>query len=217
MLALDRSGSVVRDTGVIDGLDPGGGVFGPDGRFYAGSRNARTIIAFPAALEGAGEYILPAGVVPFPRGVAFGGDGGLFLASGIGPAGDGDDTIMAFAPGGAFLRSWSVKDAEFSPFDLAVAPNGNIAVSSEHPFGAPAAPATVREYEGESGRLVRAFSPEKVAAFQKPRGLRFGPDGNLYCVARDEVVAFDFVSGRRLGAFVRFPRLYGQAFAFFPQ
>jgi enoyl-CoA hydratase/carnithine racemase len=29
----------------------------------------------------------------------------------------------------------------------------------------------------------------------RPRGLRFGPESNLYCVAQDEVVAFDFATG----------------------
>jgi hypothetical protein len=43
------------------------------------------------------------------------------------------------------------------------------------------------------------------------------PAGNLYCVAQDEVVAFNFTSGRCLGAVVRFPRLYEQALIFFPQ
>jgi hypothetical protein len=45
--------------------------------------------------------------------------------------------------------------------------------------------------------------------------LRFAPDGNLYCVAQDEVIAFDFETGDCLGAIVRFPRLNGQALAFF--
>jgi hypothetical protein len=35
--------------------------------------------------------------VPFPRGFAFGHDSKLFLASGIGPNGEGDDTIVVFA------------------------------------------------------------------------------------------------------------------------
>jgi len=38
------------------------------------------------------------------------------------------------------------------------------------------------------------------AEFRKPRGLRFAPNGVLYCVARDEVVGFDFASGVCLGA-----------------
>ena len=38
----------------------------------------------------------------------------------------------------------------------------------------------------------------------------------LYCVARDEVVGFDFGSGECLGAIARLPRLNGQALVFFP-
>jgi hypothetical protein len=51
VLALDAAGMVVRDTGVIAGLNPGGGVYGPDGRFYAGLRSARTILALSPDLK----------------------------------------------------------------------------------------------------------------------------------------------------------------------
>lgn len=44
------------------------------------------------------------------------------------------------------------------------------------------------------------FNSVAHAEFRRPRGLRFGSDGTLYCVARDEIVAFDFASGRCLGA-----------------
>jgi hypothetical protein len=37
VLALDVRGKIVRDTGPIDGLNPGGGVFGSDHRYYVGS------------------------------------------------------------------------------------------------------------------------------------------------------------------------------------
>jgi DNA-binding beta-propeller fold protein YncE len=117
---------------------------------------------------------------------------------------------------GACPRFRCSTEPGLSPLDLIVAPNGNLLVASEHPFGAPDAVTTVREYDPETGRLVRVFSASGLAEFRKPRGLRFGADGYLYCVAQDEVVAFDLTSGRCLGAIVRWARLFGQALAFFP-
>jgi DNA-binding beta-propeller fold protein YncE len=215
VLALDSVGKVVRDTGVITGLNPGGGILGPDGRYYVGLRGARTILALPPGLNSPGEHVLPPAIVPFPRGFGFGAEGKLFLSSGIGPDGEGDNTIVAFS-GDRTRAVRLVEDPELSPLDLAVAPNGNVVVSSEHPFGAFDAVTTVREYDPENGRLVRVFSASRLAEFRKPRGLRFGADGHLYCTAQDEVVAFDFTDARCLGAVVRLPRLHGQALAFFP-
>jgi hypothetical protein len=87
VLALDQAGKVVRDTGVIAGLNPGGGTFGPDGRYYVGLRDARTVLALPPDLKSSGEHVLPPGIVPFPRGFGFNADGKLFLSSGTGPDG----------------------------------------------------------------------------------------------------------------------------------
>jgi hypothetical protein len=218
VLALDELGQIVRDTGPIENLNSGGGVLGPDGRYYVTLRGARTLLAFPATLDSAGELVLPRGIVPFPRGFGFGYDGRLFLASGTGPDGKGEDTIIAFAMSArtATRLAWRVSDPYLSPLDLVIGPGGTVIVSSEFPFGKPEATSSLREYDPADGRLVRVLSADNGASLRKPRGLRFGPDGNLYCVGRDEVVAFDYVSGRCLGAVVRFPRLNGQALAFFP-
>src|SRR5271170_4173967 len=97
VLALDTAGKIVRDTGVIAGLNPGGGTFGPDGRYYVGLRDARTVLALPPDLKSSGEHVLPPGIVPFPRGFGFNADGKLFLSSGGGPDGKGDNTIVAFS------------------------------------------------------------------------------------------------------------------------
>ncbi|WP_133303119.1 hypothetical protein [Cupriavidus lacunae] len=59
------------------------------------------------------------------------------------------------------------------------------------------------------------FDAWNVVPFRRPRGLRFGPNGHLYCVARDAVVAFDYDSGYCFGAVVHHPRLNGQAVEFF--
>ena len=216
VLALDQHGKVLRDTGPLPRLNPGGGTFGPDGRYYIGMRSARTIMALPATLDGPRERILPNRIVPFPRGFAFGSNGVLFVSSGIGPSGVGDNTIVAFTRGLDLKPMRLVFDPELSPLDLALAPNGNLVVSSEYPFGSANAVTSVREYGAADGALVRVFAADRSAEFREPRGLRFGPDGILYCVARDEVMTFDFVSGKCRGAIVQFPRLNGQALVFFP-
>jgi DNA-binding beta-propeller fold protein YncE len=216
VLAFNLDGKLVRDTGPVEGLNPGGGNFGPDGRYYIGLRSARTVMAFSRMLDESGECFLPVGIVPFPRGFAFGRDGRLFLASGIGPNSEGDNSIYAFPPKTHTKPYRLVNDPELSPLDLAITPNGNVVVSSEHPFGAADAVTSVREYDAADGHLVRVFTPAGLAELRKPRGLRFDPEGNLYCVAQNEVVAFNFASGEFLGSPVRLRGLHGQALVFFP-
>jgi DNA-binding beta-propeller fold protein YncE len=211
VLALDHLGEVVRDSGRIPGLDPGGGTFGPGGRYYVGVRRQRTILAMPAALDGHTEPLLPDGVVLFPRGFGFGPDGRLYLASGVGPSGEGDNTIVVFDRDGALHARRLVTDRELSPLDLTFAPNGHIVVASEYPFGASDAVTSVREYDPTTGQLLRVFVPDRSLKFRRPRGLRFGADGRLYCVGEDHVVAFDFSAGSFLGPVVELPRLNGQA------
>jgi len=216
VLALDPHGGVVLDSGPIDGLDPGGGTFGPDGRYYIGLRRRRTILALPARLDRAGEPLLPDGVVPFPRGFGFGSGGEFYLASGVGPSGEGDNTILVFDRDRKLRTARLVDDAELSPLDLTVAPSKNIVVASEWPFGSPQAKVTIREYDPSGGQLVRVFVPDPAVGFARPRGLRFGPGGRLYCVGQDHVVAFDFSGGRFLGVVARLARLNGQALVLLP-
>jgi sugar lactone lactonase YvrE len=190
MLALDRSGRVVRDSGPMADLDPGGAVFGPDGRFYVTMRRRRTILGISATLNG---HAAP------------------FLPEGIGPSREGDNTILVFDPDAPAQPRRLVTDPELSPLDLTVVPNGHIVVASESPFRAPDAVVTVREYDPASGDLVRVFAPDRSVDFRQPRGLRLGPDGHLYCVGEAHAIAFDFSTGDFLGPVVRLPRLHGQA------
>ena len=147
VLALDLHGRVVRDSGPIPGLDPGGAEFGPDGSYYLTMRRQRTIRVMPAALDREGEFLLPEGIVPFPRGFGFGRDGRIYLSSGDAPSGQGDNTIVVFDRRGTLITPRLVTDPELSPLDLKLAPNGNIVVASEWPFGAPDAVPSLREYD----------------------------------------------------------------------
>jgi DNA-binding beta-propeller fold protein YncE len=216
VVALDQQGTVVLDSGRAEGLDPGGGTFAPDGRYCITLRRRGTILALPPRLDTAGEPLLPDRAVPFPRGFGFGAGGELYLSSGIGPSGEGDNTITVFDQHGRLLTPHLVTDPGLSPLDLAIAPGGNLVVSSESPFGSADAQATIREYDPATGQLARVLTPDPSARFARPRGLRFGPGGQLYWVGRDNVVAFDFPSGKFLGVAAQLPRLNGQAVLLLP-
>jgi hypothetical protein len=109
-----------------------------------------------------------------------------------------------------------VDDPELSPLDLVVAPSGNVVVSSEWPFGEPRAATTIREYEPDTGKLVRVLAPDLSVGFAKPRGLRFVGEDRLYWVGMEHVVVFDFSSGRFLGVVAQLERLNAQAVVFLP-
>jgi hypothetical protein len=51
---------------------------------------------------------------------------------------------------------------------------------------------------------------------QRQRGQRQRPDGRLYCVGEDHVVAFDFSAGSFAGPVVDLARLNGQALVLVP-
>jgi DNA-binding beta-propeller fold protein YncE len=211
VLALGTNGRVMLDSGRMEGLDGGGGAFAPDGRYCVTLRCRGTILALPPRLDAGGEQLLPDGAVPFPRGFGFGGGGQLYLSSGIGPSGEGDNTVAVFDRDGRLRDRRLVSDPELSPLDLVIAPGGSLVVSSEWPFGSPGATATIREYDPATGRLVRVLVPDPAVKFTRPRGLRFGPGGRLYCVGQDHVVAFDFPTGAFLGVIAELRKLNGQA------
>jgi hypothetical protein len=173
ILALDQEGAVALDSGRIDGLDPGGAIVGPDGRVYVTLRRRGTVLSLGAGFDDQGTALLPDKVVPFPRGISFGLDGRFYLSSGIGPSGEGENTVAVFAQNGDPIQTRLVEDPELSPLDMTVAPNGNLVVNSEFPFGAAQALVTVREYDPESGRLVRVLAPDSSVGFAKLEFPRF--------------------------------------------
>src|ERR1700761_9689194 len=57
IVALDAGGQVVRATSTIPGLNPGGGVFGSDGRYYVGSPDARNLNRIPPNIAAHGQFV----------------------------------------------------------------------------------------------------------------------------------------------------------------
>ena len=101
VLALNYGGEVALDSGCLPELDPGGAVFGPEGRYYLTVRRRGTVLGLPANLQNGATVLVPEGAVPFPRGFGFGSDGQFYLSSGIGPSGEGDNTIAVFLDDGS--------------------------------------------------------------------------------------------------------------------
>lgn len=128
---------------------------------------------------------------------------------------EGDNTIIAFDASGRPLLDWR------STIPILVARSG-YRTGREHPGLERVYLRSARccdHHSGvpcDGGPSRPCLFPGGLAAFRKPRGLRFGPDGNLYCVAREEVVRFDFETGQCLGPIVELPCLNGRALIFFP-
>jgi hypothetical protein len=74
---------------------------------------ARACLRRPSPLRG--SLCCYGGKDKFPHGFAFGRNGSLFLASGIGPNGKGDEAIVMFVPGGPLQPSRLVTDPELPP------------------------------------------------------------------------------------------------------
>ncbi len=192
-----------------DGLSfPRGLAFGPDGNLYVASEGTNNILKFNGT-SGAfiGEFVAAgAGSEPFedglaaPKGIAFGPDGHLYVASNGAP-----NALFKFdGTTGAFIADL----AETVPMSVAFAPpiwgltfgaDGDLYVSS-----------------GVTGNVVR-FNPAtemfvdefveigSSGGLNNPRGLTFGPDGNLYVAGGDldgRVWKYDGTTGASLGLFV---------------
>ena len=99
IVAINLQNTVVRDSGSLDGFDIGGANFDNDGDYCFTVRNLGTIGRVSSNLETAPTLCLPQHSVHFPRGFAF-TPRGIYLASGVGPDGRGDNTIYRFTPDG---------------------------------------------------------------------------------------------------------------------
>jgi DNA-binding beta-propeller fold protein YncE len=217
-----KTGFLVNALPSIQGLNPGGGKFGWDGRYYVGSRTLKSVIAFDLSGRRDPSTFVAPSLVAFPRGIATSSTKDTYVASGTNPVtGEGRNTILRFDPLGRFDDSFHVEDAELSPLDIEIGPNGNVFAASEFPFGHPRALTTVREYDHKVGGLLRVFDAGVDASTGRitrmPRGITFGPDGELYSAGADNVVRYNFADGRFDRIVLESPDILIQSIIFIPK
>ncbi len=216
---------------------PGGGVWGPRGNFFIGSRDDGTVIEIDGN-DGVqlGALFDPAAAgIEFPRGFVFLPDGDLVIGNGaLAPSagGTGGGTLLRIdADSGAITTlvdntsspaPGAVIDGDLSPLDVILSPDGSqIVLSSEAPFGEPDATTTIRTYDPDTGELLAVFDPgidpdTGERFLRSPRGIGFGPDGLLYVssTAADTIVRFDPATGALVDKFAEFDGLTAQAIEF---
>ena len=134
------------------------------------------------------------GPLAFPRGMAFGPDGSLFVANYNGAS------VLHYSATGTFLNTFVSPGSGglLTPDDLVFGPDGNLYVT-----GGALPNAGVLRYNGVTGAFMGQFA--FAGGNNSTLDLAFGPDGDLYVTTSgtaDGVLRFDGQTGALLGDFV---------------
>jgi streptogramin lyase len=203
--------------GIPDGL-----LFGPDGNLYVGSLLTDSILRYdgitgdPLPSAGnSGATFVPSGSGgltfgspgAFDAWLIFGRDGNLYVKSGgIHEPPDSSSVLRFNGATGEFIDAFvpAGSGGLTGPRALVFGPDGNLYVNASDP-----GPGTVLRYDGTTGAFLDVFVPADSDPFGEhsaglPRGLVFGPDGNLYVSRSDHpsVLRYDGRTGAFLDAFV---------------
>ena len=204
---------------------PNGLIFGPDGNLYVCSLGTNSILRFDgitgAPLPSPGKS--GATFVPSASGglsfgtigesgsgwLIFGPDGNLYATSGGLTAPPGSSSVLRFnGKTGEFIDAFvpAGSGGLMGPRGLVFGPDGNLYVNCNQP-----GPGPVLRYDGTTGACLDVFVPAGSNPFGEsrsgsPRGLVFGPDGNLYVgsfpIAHPSVLRYDGRTGALIDAFV---------------
>jgi hypothetical protein len=197
-------------------------IFGPDGNLYVGSLLTDSILRYDgitgAPLPSAGNSgatFVPSGSggLTFGRSgdlgawLVFGPDGNLYVKSGGITAPPDSSSVLRFnGKTGEFIDAFvpAGSGGLTGPRALVFGPDGNLYVNSID-----SGPGSVLRYDGTTGAFLDVFvtadsNPFGEVNSGRPRGLVFGPDGNLYVGRADHdcVLRYHGQTGAFLDAFV---------------
>src|SRR5262249_16969736 len=184
-------------------VQPRGMAFGPDGNLYVVSDGSDRILRYNGTTGAFIDTFIPPGAPTFhqPIQLIFRGDGFLYVST-FGNDNIPGSSVLRFnattgALTGAFVPSGS--GGLFLADGMAFRPNGNLYVSGVQ------SNASVLRYDGTTGDFLGVLA--SGLGFNSPRGLTFGPDGNLYATIvgasglfpANSVVRLDPLTGEFLG------------------
>jgi WD40 repeat protein len=171
-------------------------IFGADGHVYvscpasSGVHRFDGVTGFPLGFFVSGG----SGGLTTPRGLAFGPNGNLFVASATGELLEYDGTTGAFI--GVFVDTTGNGGGALDPYGL-LFHGGSLFVASFFP-------SEVKQFDATTGAFVQTFVSSGAGGLSGPTNLAFGPDGDLYVTSYgdDAVRRYDGGDGSFVEVFV---------------
>jgi glucose/arabinose dehydrogenase len=195
--------------GATTGLEGQSGlVFGPDGFLYVSSGSTNRVLRYDVQRRVFLDIFVPSEgrALEEPAGLVFGPDGHLYVSN------YGNSEVLRFdGQTGAFLNAFvpSGSGGLRWPEGLMFGPDKNLYVSNSDAFDVTIG--EILRYDGQTGTPLpvggasgAVFVSNGSGGLQRPAGLVFGPDNNLYVssTGSDAILRYDRQTGAFLNDFV---------------
>jgi len=175
------NGGVVRkffDACPTSLASPSDVVIGPDGNVYVTCTGSDAVHRFTPSGSPLGFFVTGgSGGLTYPRGLAFGPNGNLFVASGFTyEILQYNGTTGAFV--NVFVDSGGNGGGALDPYGITFN-GGDLYVASSFS-------SEVKRFNGTTGAFVSTFVTSESGGLSGPTAVEFGPDGNLYVTSYND-------------------------------